>query len=401
MGTHSRGATLALTSLGHFINDGTTYLVPVVADFLTLSYHASPLWITAMLTLYYAASSITSMGVGRLADRSGKHGSMMAEGMLLMSLGLIGYYVAIKVVPGYLLPLTLASSVLIGFGSSFYHPIGATMLSQSFGDKNKGRALGINGAMGSLGRALYPSIYFAVAALLTKPGSIAFFGLIGMAAAAAIYQNFRAERVRTHPEPRRSSSLKSVLTKGIVVLTVVSFIRSAAVQAVVSWMPIYFTYDKALGFTASLGVAISVMYAAGIVGQPSFGLFVERFDKRSVIVASFLGTSFALLGYLYTTGTLSYLLLFIFGFSTFSGFPVFLSLATDYSPPEYSTFGNSLVWGLGVTGGGTLGPIIPTLISGGNYARLPYAFEILAVINMVVTAGLLLLPKSPHATKQK
>jgi MFS family permease len=393
--------TLALTSLGHFINDGTTYLVPVVADFLSLSYHASPLWVTAMLTLYYAASSITSMAVGRFADRSGKHGSLMAQGMLLMSLGLIGYYAAIKAVPNYLLlPLTLASSVLIGFGSSFYHPIGATMLSQSFGERNKGRALGINGAMGSLGRALYPSLYFAVAALLTKPGSIAFFGLVGMAVAACIYQNFREERRRASPRVRRSLSLRGAMTRGIVVLTVISFIRSAAIQAVVSWIPIYFTYDKALGFSATLGVAITIMYAAGIVGQPSFGLFVERFDKRYVIAASFLGTSLALLGYLYTSGTISYLLLFAFGFSTFSGFPVFLSLATDYSPPQYSTFGNSLVWGLGITGGGTIGPIIPTLISRGNYARLPYAFEILAIVNLAVTAGLLLLPRSSQSAKQ-
>jgi FSR family fosmidomycin resistance protein-like MFS transporter len=393
---------LALTSLGHFINDGTTYLVPVVADFLSLSYHASPLWVTAMLTLYYVASSITSMAVGRFADRYGRHGSLIAQGMLLMSLGLIGYYAAIKAAPNYLLlPLTLASSVLIGFGSSFYHPIGATMLSQSFGEKNKGRALGINGAMGSLGRALYPSMYFAVATLLTKPGSIAFSGFVGIAAAAGIYQNFKAERMNVNPRVGRPLSLRGALTKGIVVLTVVSFIRSTAIQAVVSWMPIYFTYDKGLGFSATLGAAITIMYAAGIVGQPSFGLFVERFDKRYVIAASFLGTSLALLGYLYTRGVISYLLLFVFGFATFSGFPVFLSLATDYSPPEYSTFGNSLVWGLGITGGGTLGPIIPALISRGNYARLPYAFEILAVVNLAITAGLLLLPKSSHATKQK
>lgn len=391
---------MALTSLGHFINDGTTYLVPVVADFLSLSYHASPLWVTAMLTLYYVASSITSMGVGRFADRYGRHGSLIAQGMLLMSLGLIGYYAAIKAAPSYLLlPLSLASSILIGFGSSFYHPIGATMLSQSFGEKNKGRALGINGAMGSLGRALYPSIYFAVAALLTKPGSIAFFGLVGIAAAVGIHQNFKEERMNAKPRVGRPLSLRGALTRGIVVLTVVSFIRSTAIQAVVSWMPIYFTYDKALGFSATLGAAITIMYAAGIVGQPSFGLFVERFDKRYVIAASFLGTSLALLGYLYTRGVISYLLLFVFGFATFSGFPVFLSLATDYSPPEYSTFGNSLVWGLGITGGGALGPIIPALISRGNYARLPYAFEILAIVNLAITAGLLLLPKSSHAIK--
>jgi len=51
----------------------------------------------------------------------------------------------------------LIAALLLGTGQAFYHPIGASILSFTYGKKAP-NAMGFNGSFGSLGRALFPSI---------------------------------------------------------------------------------------------------------------------------------------------------------------------------------------------------------------------------------------------------
>ncbi|MEM0320839.1 MAG: MFS transporter [Thermoprotei archaeon] len=386
---------LTLTSLAHFINDGTNIFIPLIMDYISLDKSVSPIWITLLLTIYYLTSTLLSTLVGRLADRSGRPGTLISLGLALLSIGLLGFYYAIQGLHGTpQLLLAAISSATSGLGSAFYHPLGATILSLSFGEEKKGRALGVNGAMGSLGRTLYPSLFFVLAAFFTKPGTFAFFGLVGLAAAFTIFAGFRGEgSTAAKDNGSATGNIRSTLTRGIVLLSIIGFLRSIATQGVVSWIPIYFTHDKGLGFNSILGVSLTLMYAAGIVGQLVFGLMVERFEKRGVLAIAFLGSALSLLGFLLSGGYISAAFLFFFGFFTFSGFPLFLSLAGDYAPRGSSSVGNALVWGVGISGGNVLAPIVAAAISAGNYSLLGEAFLWLAVMNIVITPLLLLLPK--------
>ncbi|MGA9775640.1 MAG: hypothetical protein WBU92_06930, partial [Candidatus Dormiibacterota bacterium] len=48
-----RWAVLGTTSLAHFVNDGTVFFVPVMADILTSRGRVSAVVITVMLTVFY------------------------------------------------------------------------------------------------------------------------------------------------------------------------------------------------------------------------------------------------------------------------------------------------------------------------------------------------------------
>ena len=394
---------LAFTSLAHFTNDGAVFFIPLVAAVLVDAKGFSPLEITAMFFVFYGSSALLSPYVGRLADRTGRPCPLIGAGLALLSLGLVGYALALAYASGAALVAAVAlSAVLAGFGSAFYHPLGASVLQGLFPEESKGLALGINGAMGSLGRALYPSLFFLIAVVLTSDGAIAFFALVGFVAAAAIWAAVpRPPPGGTAEEAARApGAAKAALTKGIVALTGVAFLRSFATTGIASWVPTYLSTQKGLGVSSALGLALTTMYAAAILGQPLFGWLVDRFDKRLVLGLSSTGAALTILAYLDVTSAAAGLaLLFLFGLFTFSGFPLLLSLAADYVPRGATGLGNALVWGLGTTTGGVIGPLVVGAIALNDYANLGFAFAVMAGAAVVSAFATALIPRAGRAGK--
>jgi MFS family permease len=83
-------------------------------------------------------------------------------GLWALGLAVFGYGVEF-----YNVPMALAGAVMAGIASAFYHPLESAALALSYGGRS-GYAMGINGAMGSLGRSLYPAISTALFALLAS-----------------------------------------------------------------------------------------------------------------------------------------------------------------------------------------------------------------------------------------
>lgn len=428
---------LVLTSLGHFINDGTVFFVPVIAAIVATRPGMSPALITALFLVFYASTAVLSLFAGRLADRLGRPGSLMGLGLAILSVGLLLFYVALEETGGTVLVGTLLfAALLTGTGAAFYHPLGGTLLQAAFEGRRLGLALGVNGAMGSLGRALYPSLYFVTAAAIGGYGSVVVFAGVGFAAAVAIWLGTRApggsrraasteqaasgEPTRDpepaptlgstrdpepaptlEPAPPVAAGTRSVLTRGIIVLTGVAFLRSVATQGIAAWIPTYLATQRGFGVSASLGLAVTIMYAAAVVGQPFFGLLVDRLDARWVLAFSSLGSAVSILAYLAVSGSgrAGEGWLFAFGFFTFSGFPLLLSLVSDYVPRRSTSLANALVWGVGSTAGGALGPVLVGALVGADYGRLDLAFTLAAGAAVVSAVATVLLPRPAHVAR--
>ncbi len=401
-GSDRRGRSLAFSSLSHFINDGTTFFVPVIAAILAAHRSVPPLAVTLLFLVFYGASSILSPYVGRIADRSGKSAPLMGLGLAIVSLGLLGFYIALSATSGpALVAALLLSALLTGAGSAFYHPLGGSLLQAAFRDGRMGVALGVNGAMGGLGRALYPSLYFAAAALIAGYGSIALFAAVGLAAAVAVALGTReSPGARVQAAQGGHARTSEAVTRGIVILTAVTFLRSAATQGIATWIPTYLATQQGLGVSADLGLSVSTMYAAAIVGQPLFGLLVDRFEKRLVLGASSAGAAVAIVGYLGAgAGWAGLAWLFAFGFFVFSGFPLLLSMTADYVPRNSTSLANALVWGIGSTAGGAVGPLVTGALIVNDYGRLGFAFTILAGAALVSAVATAFVPRAPRTSR--
>ena len=425
--TASRHAArlIAVTSLAHFVNDGVIFFVPVIGDLLAQEDHTSPAVVTAMLTLFYVVSAGFGLGVGLVSDALGRRGAMIALGIAGLAASLFAFYVALSLHGTESDVFVLAGAVIAGFGSAFYHPLGASVLQLNFADAARGRALGVNGAFGSLGRTVYPALFFVVAALgMTKGDTTAVFGGISLLAAIVIAYGLRAGATgeRAHPatpdgphpaapddgdpaapdDPASAPggpegpTLRGILNRSVLALMAIAFLRSLAFIGIVSWVPIYLTTQRHAGVSGTLGVAVTVMYAGGIVGQPVFGMLVDRFDKRLVLAVDSLGSAAGTFVFLGTSGhgAAAMLALALFGFFTFASFPLLLSLVADYVPRERSTTGNALVWGVGSTGGQALGPLVASVLMLGSYSHLGLAFGVLGGLAAATALGTPLLART-------
>lgn len=393
---------IAVTSLAHFVNDGVIFFVPVIGDLLAQQDHTSPGVVTAVLTIFYVVSAGVGLGVGLVSDALERRGPMIGLGIAGLGASLFAFYLALSLHGAESDVFVIAAAVVAGFGSAFYHPLGASVLQLNFADAARGRVLGVNGAFGSLGRTLYPALFFMVAAIgLTKVDTTAVFGGLSLFAAAGIAYGLRtsatgergAATVATRPERQ---TLTGLLDRSMVALMAIAFFRSLAFIGIVSWVPIYLTTQRHAGVSGTLGAAVTVMYAGGIVGQPVFGMLADRFDKRLVLAVDSLGSAGGIFVFLGTSGhgAGAMLSLALFGFFTFASFPLLLSLVADYVPKERSTTGNALVWGVGSTGGQALGPLAASMLMLGSYSHLGLAFGILGGLAAATVLGTPLLART-------
>ena len=391
---------LAYTSLAHATNDGMAIFLSIIGALLASQKGAPPVVVTGVAVAANGASLLLSPFVGRWADRSGRPGALIALGIAFVSTSFLGFYAGLTFATGAALVAVIGGSAfLMGFGTSFYHPLGGSILQSSFDERSRGWALGFNGAWGSAGRALFPAIFSLAAVVLVGYDPLLLIAVIGFAAAVTIWVGLRERAAVSREEAPQRGRGRDVATKGVLALTVVVLIRSLATQGIAYYIPTFLALDKGLGSGAALFIAVTTVYAPAIVGQPSFGLLVDRYDKRLVLALSTFGAAAAIVGGVYAQGTLSIALLALFGFFTFSGFPLFFSLVADYVPRNSSALGNGLVWGLGASGGSVFGPLVVGAIILTNYTRLGLAFDVLAGVALVSAVGVFLIPKPERSGK--
>jgi MFS family permease len=381
---------LVLASIGHFVNDGSTFFVPVIAALLALQPGVRATDVGGMLVVFYASSVVSSIYLGRLADRSGKPGPMIGIGLAMLSIGLIGFALSLALSSAGTLVLSSDISALVaGVGSAFYHPLSATILRSSHPDADRGKVLGIAGAVGSVGRMLYPALFTVFAVALTQEGTIALFGLIGLVLSLVVWLGLRLMRM---PPRQKGSSVKGRVSRGLAALSVVALVRGMAEVGVVAWVPTFIGVVKGLSVTDT-SIAVTVMYSAGIIGQPLFGVLSDRFQERIILAITSFGAAILILAFVFSTGLWLYAALFAFGLFSLNSFVLMLSAAADYSRAGAGSTENALVWGIGTTVGAALGPSVVSLIILNDYSQLSTALPVMAVVSAVAGVLALMLPR--------
>ncbi len=392
---------LLFTSLGHFINDGVFFLFPVLTTLLSVQKSFSPWIIGILFAIYYGSSTVFTTFISARADKTKRYSEGIAIGIALLSLGLIIFMVSLLIPPSTLLiTLVVLSTIVLGVGTGYYHPLGAAVLQNVVTRNNLGKALGINGGLGSIGRAIYPTIFFGIAVLFTYSASLGFLSALGFLAALMIYfelKNIVKINIKQKKE-NMGKSIKNAITKGILILSILTFARALATQGIVSWIPFYLSYTRGMGLSLSLGTTMTIMYTIAIIGQPLFGILADKFDRRYLLILSTIGSGLAVIGYVLTEGYLSLLLLIIFAFFNFTGFPILMALTKDYVRST-SSLSNSLVWGIANTGGMVIGPLVVGSFLLNSYSGLVIIYEVLAVFIIIIGFFTFLLPKPSEKSK--
>ncbi len=385
---------LAITSLAHFNNDGTFLIFPLLIVYYSTIDKISLVILGAISIIYTLLSGLLSPLIGDFADKHNIDSALMSLGIFLEGTALSIFGIS------FLFPsiaLIALGSTILGIGQAFYHPIGGAVLSRTFG-KESGRALGINGSLGSLGRSLMPSIVtFLILGLgeLTGLLTVSAYMLISSAIIFIGLKFYKRESI----EVRKSKEkLERAFYKFLIILGSIVFIRSMFITGTTTFVG-DFVYD--VYYSKELaGIFLTIGFLGSVLGQPAFGWLTENKGGRYSFIISSILSILAFIGFLLFSKNLIVSLAFytIFTFSAFSSFPVLLGYVSQTFPKSFYTVANSYIWGIGVTVGGAAGNGLITALLGLKFTILSSFY---VMLGLAIFSALLmpLIPKRVTVNK--
>lgn len=369
---------LTLTSIAHYVNDGAAIayatVYPIYED-MGYSY----IDISIASSLYLATSSISSLFIGRIGDIIKRPFILLTACMLLWSLAIAILGISIQLTgTSAAYTLLLLSSTIGGVASSIYHPIGAGILSHYF-TEDRGLALGINGAMGALGRSSYPVIITLL--LSTTPLGIFPVAFIPLLASIPMI-TLAGIAARPAEKGGTGGSLSNEVFIPIALLTGIAMARGILSQGVVTYLAIMITQKLGVAYGVEVGLLTSLALVGSIASQPLLGMLSDRLGRAGTMILTTVMGSLSVYGFLefHEYRAALYIFLLLFGVFSFEAFTLLLSFVSDIVPQRYVNTANSIVWGIGISAGGSIGPVIVGLIA--SKYSLDTGYAVAALINL-------------------
>lgn len=301
----------------------------------------------------FAATSIFIYGFGGipsgyLSDRFGSLKIILA-GLIISLVSLIGIYLCTTSIQFLILISAL------GFGSSFYHPSGLSLISKVYTEQ-KGKAMGTHGFIGIFGQIAGPAASGVIGAFWGWRNAYLIWAVVGgaiilinlsliLAKIESKYYNTSSQR---SAEVHKTLNLKFFLQTTILLILILTILRGWLYRGTVQVLPFYIEHIFSLDAeTAAIrsGIYVTLMYIAGSIGQLIGGGLTDKYGfKKPMLlfgILAFVGLLFMVenwftvdIGGAGSAISFNSILLgiLIFGFAFFAGQPIVNALIAEITP---------------------------------------------------------------------
>ena len=390
---HGRRRLATLVVVGHAVkhlyNSGLlSLLLPEIKIALGLS--------GAQFGSLLSARQVTSWGTTIVSGYVGDRFADKAPLMLGLSLGLLGvsFYVAGHVTTYWVMLIVM---LLIGLGPSLFHPPALGELTRRFPDR-RGFATSLHGTGGILGEILGPLIVAVLLSVLSWRGVMQWSIFPGLIAGGVIWGMMNSVRRERREEEGAgsaqeyfSSLLSLIRNQVVLILVIVTVMRSMADVAVAGFLPVFLREN--LGFSqAMVAVYLSLSQVVGLGAQPCIGLISDHLGRKSVLIPGLLATSFlyAVLAFVDTTIALSVIVVCL-GVFRFSLHQVFIAAALDANRGQIRASVVALIYGAGFLG--TFSPYLAGLIADAFTIRSVFLYGGVITLIAAITMTVVRLPR--------
>ena len=378
---------LIFTSLAHFANDGNSLLLTLLIVYYTAIPSVSIVFVGGAAIVYNVISGLLSAPVGRWADRIGRDTALISVGLILQGAAVVSFSLPFVITRFWIAEIS-AGAILLGFGQSFYHPLGASVLKSVYGPLRSPAYMGINGAFGSIGRAATPAIFGVLALYVSIYAAFTYLAASIVVFSILIYASIGSFRRETFTQ-KQPSGPKTGIQAGdekdsgsgsfLFLLTASVFLRAMMISGVTLFMGEYIyiiIHSKAL--TSEI---LTLSFIPPVIGQAYFGRVTSRIGgKNTTVLTGILSIIFFAAFLLFNNIIIEVVLYSLFNLVAFTGFPVLLGFVAQQISGRKSGFANSMVWGVGNTVGGATGiGVITALVV---YIPLYSAFWIMVVFGL-------------------
>ncbi len=329
------------------------------------------------------SSGIAAMPGGFIADRySSKRPLILMAAVMLVAFG----YLASGSFQTYI-AIALAV-ILVGVGTSLWHPTAIASLSDRFPDK-RGLALTMHGAGASVGEVLGPLLAGALLQVILWPRLLQYSFFPAVLATVVLWLALRGLK-----GPRGAASVKQYfsaaapLLRNSRVMAVVALCGTISMgdYAVGTFLPIYLREHLEFS-TFKVGLYVSLLQVVGIVVHPLLGLISDRFNRKAVLVPelAIFGSLCVALAFA-DPGIQLLLTIVAIGAVTFAYLPILVATAIDLSPPGVHGTTVGLVYS-GSMAIGAFGAVFGGLIA--DHISIESTFVFAGIT--IVASGLVLL----------
>jgi MFS family permease len=396
--TTTQRAALAATSGGHFIHDGIGDSLYVLLPFWAQAIGLNYTQVGSLKTAYSAAMAIFQTPAGLLAERLGERallvvGTILA-GAAFAALALAGSYAAL-----------LLLILVVGVGSAVQHPLASSIIARAYTTGARRAALGVYNFFGDMGKMTVAFALAAAAGVLGWQTSVATYGLLVVVVGIALMLILRrlaigARRARPPDLPVAAFQLDAVAgdkaggwglsdAQGYSILSCIHIIDSASRTACLTLLPFLLLQKGAP--SASVGLALALIFAGGAAGKLACGLLAERIGILRTVAVTELATAAMLLAIIAAPLSLAMASMPLLGIGLNGTSSVLYGTVAEFVRSDRQARAFGLFYTLGSAAGGA-SPLLFGVLSDG--IGVPLALACLAAL--VVTTLPLSLLLNPH-----
>ncbi|MBI4641380.1 MAG: MFS transporter [Candidatus Tectomicrobia bacterium] len=270
-------------SMIHLCNDGysstLSLLLPFIAADLGLSYTQ----VGFLKTVNYTFVSALQTPAGFLAEKVGA-ASLLGGGLGWYATS----YTALWFAGSYLAALICAASA--GIGGSAYHPVGTSLIAESYPLGKRGSAIGTLNFAGDVGKVIFPAIAGFLVIRFGWRGSCALLGGMGFVVAVLylkqslgegrITAKVRHEKTGAEIEKRSRFGIRHL--RNFLAYVGIGFFDEAARTAVIVF--ISFLLLKKGVPEVWLGSLLALMFTGGALGKFACGYLTDRIGGIGTII---------------------------------------------------------------------------------------------------------------------
>nr|WP_246513027.1 MFS transporter [Azospirillum picis] len=364
-------SVLGAISACHLLNDMIQSLLPAIYPILKDSFGLSFSQLGLLTLTYQVTASLLQPVVGLVTDRRPMPYSLVL-GMGSTLLGLL----TLAAAPGF--PALLAGGVLLGFGSSIFHPEASRLARMASGGAH-GLAQSLFQVGGNLGSALGPLL----AAFIILPhgqGSLAWFAFAALAGMVVLARLGSWHRLNGKPRARGGAAVPGndlpagQVARAIAILIALIISKYVYLASISSYYTFYLMERFALS-TGTAQLCLFAFLAAVAAGTVIGGPIGDRIGRKTVIWVSILGILPFTLALPYVGLTATVALSVVIGLALASAFPAIVVYAQELLPGRVGTVSGlffGLAFGVGGLGAAGLGLVADRMGIDFVYAACSY-----------------------------
>ena len=298
---------LALSALifGHFLNHFYAYVFLASMIILRLpgNLNLTDSQVGLLGTIQMLVFAVFSIVVGIVSDKWLKSKKIFIPiGILFMSLHLFTAAYATS------MTLLIVSSVVVGFGAAFYHPVAYAAIADLY-EKKKGLTMAMNAAFGMIGTSITPGLVVSLDKLIGWRSFFILFGIIGFGLTVFIFfsmnylisYRFTSEEIE-EKEQIKNKKIKTcrrmkhwfrtefvlIITFSIIICLFYSSFRTGIFKITNQWLSIIFvdmySYSEInAGWITTVILIVGGLTAivGGIISDNLGNIYVLRFSSDS------------------------------------------------------------------------------------------------------------------------